>query len=144
MRPAYGPIRTATVPAATNCQRTGTHRDEVVTESNGGERREAAMNDPTPARAAPADGRSAGEAIHSRSATWALGLGVCGVGLGFLLMFAVLTPAAIVYGIRGLREIRAEPSLRGAGTRLDGDRTGRGRAVPLGRAVRRPAHRGRL
>jgi len=70
------------------------------------------MNDPTPTR--PADRRSA-DAVHSRSATWALGLGVCGIAFGFLLMFAVLTPAAIVYGVRGLREIRAEPSLRGRG-----------------------------
>ena len=102
-------------PRASNRHRSGTHRDGVVTESTGGEKREAAMNDPTPARATPADSRSAGDAMHSRSATWALGLGVCGVGLGFLLMFAVLTPAAIVYGIRGLREIRAEPTLRGRG-----------------------------
>jgi hypothetical protein len=102
-------------PQAANRHRSGTYRDEGVTELTGGEQREAAMNDPTPARAAPADGRSAGGAMHSRSATMALGLGVCGVGLGFLLMFAVLTPAAIVYGIRGLREIRAEPTLRGRG-----------------------------
>ena len=40
-------------------------------------------------------------------------LGVTGVGLGFLLLFAVLTPAAIVYGIRALREIHAEPQLSG-------------------------------
>jgi hypothetical protein len=86
-----------------------------MTESNGGETREAAMSDSTPARTAPADRRSAGEGVHSRSATWALGLGICGVAFGFLLMFAVLTPAAIVYGVRGLREIRAEPSLLGRG-----------------------------
>jgi hypothetical protein len=86
-----------------------------VTESAGGEKHEAAMNDPTPAHAAPAGSRSAGGAIHSRSATWALGLGLCGLGLGFLLMFAVLTPAAIVYGVRGLREIHADPTLRGRG-----------------------------
>jgi hypothetical protein len=73
------------------------------------------MNDPTPARAASAHGRSAGGAEHSRAATWALGLGVCGIAFGFLLMFAVLTPAAIIYGVRGLREIRAEPALRGRG-----------------------------
>jgi hypothetical protein len=86
-----------------------------VTESNGGETREAAVNDSTPTRPAPADRRSAGGAMQSRSATLALGLGVCGVAFGFLLMFAVLTPAAIVFGVRGLREIRAEPSLRGRG-----------------------------
>lgn len=73
------------------------------------------MNDSTPTRAAPAGRRSAGESMHSRSATWALGLGVCGVAFGFLLMFAVLTPAAIIYGVRGLREIRAQPALRGRG-----------------------------
>ena len=56
---------------------------------------------------------SADAAEPSRSATWALWLGVLGVALGFLLMFAVLTPAAIVYGIRGLREIRARPELTG-------------------------------
>jgi len=73
------------------------------------------MSDGTPARAAPAPKRAAGGADHSRSATWAFGLGVCGVAFGFLLLFAVLTPAAIVYGVRGLREIRAEPHLRGRG-----------------------------
>jgi hypothetical protein len=74
------------------------------------------MNDPTPARAASADERSGGGGtVQSRSATWAFWLGVLGIGLGFLLMFAVLTPAAIVYGVRGLREIRAEPALRGRG-----------------------------
>ncbi|HLI59115.1 MAG TPA: DUF4190 domain-containing protein [Solirubrobacteraceae bacterium] len=71
------------------------------------------MNDPIPARATSADGRGADGVKHNRSATWALWLGVCGVALGFLLMFAVLTPAAIVYGLRGLREIRADPAMRG-------------------------------
>jgi hypothetical protein len=52
-------------------------------------------------------------AIRSRHATWALWLGVAGIVLGPLLMFAVLTPAAIVYGVRGLREIRARPELTG-------------------------------
>jgi hypothetical protein len=52
-------------------------------------------------------------ATPSRHATMALWLGVLGVGLGFLLMFAVLTPAAIVYGVRGLRDIRARPELSG-------------------------------
>jgi hypothetical protein len=70
------------------------------------------MNDPPiPARAVPLEGRPTGG--HSRAATWSLGLGALGVALGFLLMFAVLTPAAIVYGVRGLREIRAEPTLGG-------------------------------
>ena len=49
----------------------------------------------------------------SRAATWSLWLGAAGVGFGFLLMFAVLTPAAIVCGIRGLREIRSSPELGG-------------------------------
>jgi hypothetical protein len=49
----------------------------------------------------------------SRDATWALWLGAGGIVLGPLLMFAVLTPAAIVYGIRGLREIHARPELAG-------------------------------
>jgi uncharacterized protein DUF4190 len=71
------------------------------------------MNDPVPARPAPLGERSAGAPARSRSATWSLWLGVLGVALGFLLMFAVLTPAAIVYGVRGLREIRAEPQLSG-------------------------------
>jgi Na+-transporting NADH:ubiquinone oxidoreductase subunit NqrB len=34
-------------------------------------------------------------APQSRPATWALWLGLAGVGLGFMLMFMVLTPAAI-------------------------------------------------
>jgi len=73
------------------------------------------MNDPTPARSASAAERAGVSAEQSRSATWALGLGVLGVALGFLLLFAVLTPAAIIYGVRGLREVRAEPELRGRG-----------------------------
>jgi hypothetical protein len=71
------------------------------------------MNDPVPARAAPAGGRSTDDGARSRAANWSLGLGILGVALGFLLMFAVLTPAAIVYGVRGLREIRADPELGG-------------------------------
>ncbi len=50
---------------------------------------------------------------RSDKANWALGLGVLGLALGFLLMFAVLTPAGIVCGVRALREIRAEPELTG-------------------------------
>lgn len=49
----------------------------------------------------------------SRDATWSLWLGLGGIVLGALLMFAVLTPAAIVYGVRGLREINARPNLAG-------------------------------
>jgi hypothetical protein len=52
-------------------------------------------------------------APQSRPATWALWLGLAGVGLGFMLMFMVLTPAAIVCGVRGLREIHAQPELTG-------------------------------
>ncbi len=52
---------------------------------------------------------------RSQSATWALWLGLAGVGLGFMLMFAVLTPLAVVYGVRGLREIHASPELTGRG-----------------------------
>ena len=50
---------------------------------------------------------------RSDKATWALGLGVVGLVLGFLLLFAVLTPAAIVCGVRALREIRVDPELTG-------------------------------
>ena len=56
---------------------------------------------------------AAGARPRSEKANWALGLGVLGIALGFLLMFAVLTPAAIVVGVRALREIRAEPQLTG-------------------------------
>jgi hypothetical protein len=61
------------------------------------------------------DRPAAGLVRHSRHATWALWLGGLGFGLGFLLLFAVLTPAAIVFGVRGLREIHADPQLRGRG-----------------------------
>ncbi len=122
----------------------GTSRDEALTESNGGEEQGATMNDPTPARAASADERSGGGGtVQSRSANWAFWLGVLGIGLGFLLMFAVLTPAAIVYGVRGLREIRAEPALRGRGRAWTGDRAGRRRPRALGGGVRRAPHRRR-
>jgi hypothetical protein len=55
------------------------------------------------------------QAPRSERATWALWLGLAGVGLGFMLMFIVLTPAAIVCGVRGLREIHAQPELTGRG-----------------------------
>ena len=55
------------------------------------------------------------EPPRSDKATLAMWLGVTGIGLGFLLMFAVLTPAAIVCGVRALREIQAEPTLTGRG-----------------------------
>ena len=94
----------------------GTSRDDALTESGGGDLREAVrMNEPISARRAAECEGWTGEADHSRAATWALGLGIVGVAFGFLLMFAVLTPAAIVYGVRGLREVRAEPRLRGRG-----------------------------
>ncbi|HET9124036.1 MAG TPA: DUF4190 domain-containing protein [Solirubrobacteraceae bacterium] len=74
------------------------------------------MNEPSSTRAArPDERRGPDDALHSRSATLALWLGILGVGLGFLLMFAVLTPAAIVYGARGLREISGDPRLQGRG-----------------------------
>src|SRR5579875_3266047 len=87
------------------------------------------MKDPTAARAVPLDGHPTEGAGHSRAATWSLGLGALGVALGFLLLFAVLTPAAIVCGIRGLREIRAEPHLGGRWRAWTG--IGLGVAAPL-------------
>jgi hypothetical protein len=54
-----------------------------------------------------------GLAPQSRKANLSLWLGAAGLGLGFLLMFAILTPAAIVTAIGGLREIRLQPALRG-------------------------------
>lgn len=53
--------------------------------------------------------------VHSRLANLSLALGAAGLVLGFLLMFAVLTPAAILAAIAALREIRAQPALRGRG-----------------------------
>jgi hypothetical protein len=49
----------------------------------------------------------------SRKADLSLGIGAAGLVLGFLLLFAVLTPAAIFTGVGALKEIRAEPALRG-------------------------------
>jgi hypothetical protein len=49
----------------------------------------------------------------SRKADLSLALGAAGLGLGFLLLFAVLTPAAIVAAIAALKEIRVRPALRG-------------------------------
>jgi hypothetical protein len=65
--------------------------------------------------AVPGGGSGPVRAPRSERATWALWLGLAGVGLGFMLMFAVLTPAAIACGVRGLREIHAEPELTGRG-----------------------------
>ncbi|HEX5191873.1 MAG TPA: hypothetical protein VFW09_03660 [Solirubrobacteraceae bacterium] len=50
---------------------------------------------------------------QSRKANLSLWLGAGGFLLGFLLMFAVLTPAAIVAAVGALREIRLQPALRG-------------------------------
>jgi hypothetical protein len=49
----------------------------------------------------------------SRKADLSLGIGAAGFVLGFLLLFAVLTPAAIVTGVGALKEIRIQPTLRG-------------------------------
>jgi hypothetical protein len=49
----------------------------------------------------------------SRKADLSLAIGGAGLVLGFLLLFAVLTPAAIVIGVGALREIRLRPGLRG-------------------------------
>jgi hypothetical protein len=50
---------------------------------------------------------------ESGKANLSLGLGAAGLVLGFLLLFAVLTPAAIVAAVGALRDIRLQPSLRG-------------------------------
>jgi hypothetical protein len=49
----------------------------------------------------------------SRKANLALAIGAAGLAFGFLLLFAVLTPAAIVTAVGALREIRLQPTLRG-------------------------------
>jgi hypothetical protein len=49
----------------------------------------------------------------SRKADLSLVLGAAGLLLGFLLLFAVLTPAAIVAAVAALKEIRLQPTLRG-------------------------------
>jgi hypothetical protein len=49
----------------------------------------------------------------SRKANLSLAIGAAGFALGFLLLFAVLTPAAIVTAVGALKEIRVEPALRG-------------------------------
>jgi hypothetical protein len=49
----------------------------------------------------------------SRKADLSLAIGAGGLVLGFLLLFAVLTPAAIIIGVGALREIRVQPELRG-------------------------------
>jgi hypothetical protein len=51
--------------------------------------------------------------VSSRKANLSLGIGAAGVVLGFLLLFAVLTPVAIVIGVGALKEIRVHPALRG-------------------------------
>jgi hypothetical protein len=60
--------------------------------------------------AATATGRSP---RSSRKADLSLALGAAGLVLGFLLLFAVLTPAAIITAVGALKEIRIEPALRG-------------------------------
>ena len=49
----------------------------------------------------------------SRKADLSLALGAAGLVLGFLLLFAILTPAAIVTAVGALKEIRVQPALRG-------------------------------
>jgi hypothetical protein len=49
----------------------------------------------------------------SRKADLSLALGAAGLVLGFLLLFAVLTPAAIATGVGALKEIRVQPALHG-------------------------------
>jgi len=49
----------------------------------------------------------------SHKANVSLVLGCAGLVLGFLLLFAVLTPAAIIAAVGALREIRLQPALRG-------------------------------
>lgn len=78
------------------------------------------MNDHGAAGALRGPGVAAPEVVASRSATLSMWLGILGFALGFLLLFTVLTPAAIVCGIRALREIRDVPQLRGRGRALTG------------------------
>jgi hypothetical protein len=49
----------------------------------------------------------------SRKADVSLALGAAGLVLGFLLLFAILTPAAILTAVGALKEIRGQPALRG-------------------------------
>jgi hypothetical protein len=51
--------------------------------------------------------------ITSRKANLSLAIGAAGLVLGFLLLFAVLTPAAIITAVGALRDIRVQPELRG-------------------------------
>jgi hypothetical protein len=50
---------------------------------------------------------------QSRKAAWSLWLGLAGFAFGFLLMFAVFTPAGLVAAVGALRDMRVQPSLRG-------------------------------
>lgn len=50
---------------------------------------------------------------QSRKAAWSLWLGLAGFAFGFLLMFAVFTPAGLVAAVGALRDMRLQPSLRG-------------------------------
>jgi hypothetical protein len=52
-------------------------------------------------------------AVTSRKANLSLAIGAAGFLLGFLLLFAVLTPAAIITAVGALKEIRVQPALRG-------------------------------
>jgi hypothetical protein len=62
----------------------------------------------------PGTATAAGPApTTSRKANLSLAIGAAGLVLGFLLLFAVLTPAAIVTAVGALKEIRVQPALRG-------------------------------
>ena len=50
---------------------------------------------------------------QSRKASLSLWLGLAGFAFGFLLMFAILTPAGLVAAVSALRDMRLQPSLRG-------------------------------
>ncbi len=50
---------------------------------------------------------------RSRKASWALALAVIGAVFGGLIVPLFCSPAAVIQGIRALREIRAHPELKG-------------------------------
>ena len=50
---------------------------------------------------------------RSRKASWSLALAVIGWLLGGLIVPLLCSPAAVIEGIRALREVRAHPELKG-------------------------------